>query len=86
MDFGEKWVKDWLGIIDFKFLLEIYITDRLGINAYKTLKCDKNQVLYYNVQGFKKWFFWELLAIDGTWPTLAKFYYFYFCKWKKWKV
>ncbi len=54
MDFGEKWVKDWLGIIHFKIFLEIYITNRLGINVYKTLKCEKNQVFYYNVQGFKK--------------------------------
>jgi hypothetical protein len=27
------------------------------INVYKTFNYDKNQVLYYNVQGSKKWIF-----------------------------
>jgi hypothetical protein len=37
-------------IIFFKF----YTTNDLGVNVYKTLKCDKNQMPYYNVQIFKK--------------------------------
>jgi hypothetical protein len=46
-------------------------------------KCDKNQVPYYNVQNFKKWYFWEFWAIDKTWPTFDKFYYSYIHKWKQ---
>jgi len=41
---------------------------------YKTLKCDKNKMPYYNVQGSKKWNFWEVLGIDKTWPILEKNY------------
>jgi len=27
----------------------------LGVNVYKTFKCDKNYVPYHNLQGSKKW-------------------------------
>jgi hypothetical protein len=27
---------------------------------------------YYNVKSFPKWNFWEVLAIDKTWPTIDK--------------
>jgi hypothetical protein len=43
---------------------------------------DKNQMPCGNVKKFKKWNFWEFWAVDGTWPTLNKFYYSYFHKWK----
>jgi hypothetical protein len=36
------------------FWLNIFTTNTLGANVYKMLKCDKNQVPYYNVQSFKK--------------------------------
>jgi hypothetical protein len=39
-------------------------------------------VPYYNVKSFKNWNFLEFWAIDRTWPTLDKFYYFHFPKWK----
>ncbi len=45
---------------------------------YKMYECDKNQMPYYNVKGFKKSSFWEFWAIDKIWPTLDKISYFTF--------
>jgi hypothetical protein len=39
---------------------------------YKTLKCDKNKMPYYNVQGSKKWNFWEVLGIVKHGPYWKK--------------
>jgi hypothetical protein len=55
---------------------KIYATNSLSINMYKTFKFDKNKVLKHS----KKRSFWELFAIDKTWPTLDKFYYSYLSK------
>jgi len=52
-------------------------------NVYKMYECDKNQMPYYSVKSFKKSNFLEFWAIDRTWPTLDKFYYFNFKKKKK---
>jgi hypothetical protein len=65
------------------FWPKILSTNTLGINIHKMYECDKNQMPYCNVKNFKKWNFWEFWAIDRTWPTLDKFYYSYFHKWKK---
>ncbi len=35
------------------FFLMIFITNILVANVYKMLKCDKNQMFYYNVKSFK---------------------------------
>ncbi len=43
-------------------------------------ECDKNQMPCCNVKSFKKSNIWEFLAIDKTWLTLNKFYYFHFHK------
>jgi hypothetical protein len=43
-----------------------FVTNTLGVNAYKTFTCDKNQVPYFNVQGFKKWFVKESGVIYWT--------------------
>jgi hypothetical protein len=36
---------------------------------------------YCNVKVFKKSNLWEFAAIDKTWPTFNRFYYFHFHKW-----
>jgi hypothetical protein len=59
---------------------KIFTINTLCVNVYKMHECDKNQMPYYNVKSFKKSNFWEFLAIDKTWPTLNKFYYFDFHK------
>ncbi len=61
------------------FWLGIFTTNTLSTNVHKIYECDKIQVPYKcNVKNFKK-----NQAIDRTWPTLDKFYYFYLHKWKK---
>ncbi len=62
------------------FWPNIFITNTLCVNVYKMYKCDKNQMPYCNVKSFEKSNLWEFLAIDKTWPTLDKFYYFDFHK------
>jgi hypothetical protein len=39
------------------FWPKILTTNTLGTNVYKMYGCDKNQMLYYNVNGFEKWDF-----------------------------
>ncbi len=63
------------------FWPKIFITNTLRVNTYKMYECDKNQMPYCNVKGFKKSNFWEFWAIDRTWPTLDIFSYFHFHKW-----
>jgi hypothetical protein len=42
--------KDSLGMCTQILLAQFFfITNTLGVNVYKTFKCDKDQVLYYNV-------------------------------------
>jgi hypothetical protein len=65
------------------FWCEIFITNTLCFNVYKMYECDKNKMHYCNVKNFQKSNFWEFWAIDRTWPTLDKFYYSQFHKWKK---
>ncbi len=65
------------------FLPKIFTTNTFHVNVYKMYECDKNEMPYYNVKSFKKSVFWEFWDIDKTWPTLNKFYYFHFHKWKK---
>ncbi len=68
-----KWLKildDWLNIL---FSSNIYTTNRLSINVYKTFKYGKNKVPYCNVQGSKKWKFKEIFTIHKPWPTWINF-------------
>ncbi len=57
---------------------KIFTTNTLCANVYKVYKCVSNQMPYCNVKSFKKSSFWEFWAIDKTWLTLNKFYYFTF--------
>ncbi len=65
------------------FWPKIFITNTLYLNVYKMYEYDKNQMPYCNVKSFEKSNFWEFWTIDRTWPTLDKFYYSHFHKWKK---
>jgi hypothetical protein len=57
-----------------------FTTNTLFAIVYKMYECDKNQMPYCNVIFFNKSNFWEFWAIDRTWSTLDKFYYFHFHK------
>jgi hypothetical protein len=65
------------------FLPKMFTTNTLCAKVYKMYECDKNKMAYCNVKSLKKIKFLGILAIDGTWPTLNKFYYFHFHKWKQ---
>jgi hypothetical protein len=41
--------KDLLGMCTQIILAFFFTTNTLGVNAYKTFKCDKDQIPYYNV-------------------------------------
>ncbi len=62
------------------FWPKIFTINTLCANVYKIYECDKNQMPYYHVKSFKKPNFYKFWAIDRTWPTLDKFYYFHFHK------
>ncbi len=62
------------------FWANIFTTNTLCANVYKMYEHDKNQMPYCNVKSFKKSIFQEFWAINKTWPTLNKFYYFHFHK------
>jgi hypothetical protein len=65
------------------FWPKIFITNILCANVYKMYECDKNQMPYCNVKSLNKWNLLEFWAIDRTWPTLDKFYYSHFHKFKR---
>jgi len=60
------------------FWPKIFTTNILCLNVYKLYECDKNQIPSCNIKSFKNSNLWEFWAIDGTWHTLDKFYYFNF--------
>jgi hypothetical protein len=62
------------------FWPNIFTTNTLCVNVYKTYECEKNQMPYCNVKKFKKSNFWGFWAIDRLWLMLDKFYYFHFHK------
>jgi hypothetical protein len=46
-------------------LAPFFTWNALGVNVYKTFKCDKNYVPYHNVQGSKKWNWGPLIKHDS---------------------